>query len=159
MTEAIGTEERYLIASNTSNLRVVSESTGDCDVIIASGWAPNRIGSALMRLHTKPTRDNLYNVHMQVTIEAERLHIANPDAVASAVIAWWLDRLCKTCHGRKFDTIENTPSLSAIECPACRGTGLKPFPLMDDAAYKLSDWLDRCKHAHVRMIKTRIRPE
>lgn len=158
MTEAISTEERYLIASNTSNLRVVSESTGDCDVIIASGWAPGRIGAALMRLHTKPTRDNLYNVHMQVTMEAERLHIANPDAVASAVIAWWLDRLCKTCHGRKFDTIKDTPSLSAIVCPVCHGSGQKKLPY-GDAGNKLADWLDACKHSHVGMIKRILRPE
>lgn len=157
MTEAISTEERYLIASNTSNLRVVSESTGDCDVIIASGWAPGRIGAALMRLYTKPTRDNLYNVHMQVTIKAESMNIERPDSVASAVIAWWLNRVCKTCHGRKFDAIPGTPSLSAIECPKCHGSGESTLPY-GSAGRDLASWMDACKHAHVGIIKRRLRP-
>ena len=82
------TEERYLVASQTSNLRVVSEVFGAGDLLIASGWSPNRIGAALMRLHSKPTRDNLDMVHTQVALEANRLNIANPDAVASDVLAW-----------------------------------------------------------------------
>lgn len=153
------TEERYIVATNTSNLRVEAEKRGDADVLIASAWAPGRIGGALMRLHTRPTRDGLAEVHTQVAMEADRLNIANPDAVAAGVLAWWLDKLCKTCHGRKFDTIENTPSLSAIECPVCHGTGFKKFPFHENAAYRLADWLDVCKHAHVGIIKRRLRPE
>jgi len=152
------TEEKYLIATNTSNLRVESERTGAADVLIASAWAPGHIGSALMRLHTRPTRDLLQQVHVQVAMEADRLRIANPDAVSAAVIAWWLSRTCPVCHGRMFDTIENTPSLSAIECPACRGTGEKTIPNGRDGA-EIAEWLDVCKHAHVYQIKRRLRPD
>lgn len=150
------TEERYLTATNTSDLRVIADKSGACDVMIASGWAPGRIGGLLMRLHTKPTRDGLQEAHTQVSMEAARLSIDNPDAVASAVIAWWLDRICKTCFGRKFDTIENTPSLSAIECPSCHGTGENKLPYGKAGRY-LADWLDTCKHAHVGYIKRRLR--
>ena len=152
----VSTEERYLIATNSTNLRVESEKHGDGDVMIASGWAPNRIGSALMRLHTKPTRDNLYNVHMQVTIKAESMNIERPDSVASAVIAWWLSRTCPVCFGRKYEVISSTPSLSAIECPRCHGSGEKKLP-HGDVGRRLASWMDECKHFHVGMIKSRLR--
>lgn len=151
------TEERYLVASQTSNLRVVSEVFGAGDILIASGWSPNRIGAALMRLHSKPTRDNLDKVHTQVALEANRLNIANPDAVASDVLAWWLNRICPTCFGRKFDKIENTPSLSDIECPKCHGSGEKTIP-HGKAGKIMADWLDWCKSKHADMIRRRLRP-
>lgn len=153
----MSTEERYLIASQTSNLRVVAEVIGAGDVLIASGLAPGRIGAALMRLHTKPTRDNLAMVHTQVAMEANRLNIANPDAVASAVIGWWLNRVCPVCFGRKFDKIENAPSLSDIECPACHGTGEKTIPEGQSGRIMVA-WLDYCKACHVDIIKRRLRP-
>lgn len=149
----ISTEERYLIAADASNLRVQSERTGDADVLIAAGWSASRIGGALMRLHTKPTRDNLALVHVHVAMEADRRRIERPDAVASAAIAWWLNRVCPVCHGRKWDTIQGTPALSSIECPACHGTGEKRMPL---DARDLVIWMDYCKHSHVGMIKRRL---
>lgn len=149
------TAERYLSASQSSNLRVQADKHGDADVIIAAGWSASRIGGALMRLHTKATRDNLALVHTQVAMEADRLNIARPDAVASAVISWWMNRLCPVCNGRKFQSIENTPSLSALVCPKCCGTGEKPIPHGRDGA-AIAEWLDHCKHAHVGMIKRRL---
>lgn len=158
MTEAPSTEERYIVATNTSDLRVIADKRGAADVIIASAWAPGHIGGALMRLHTRPTRDGLAEVHTQVAMEADRLNIANPDAVASAVIAWFLDRVCPECHGRKFDTIKDTPSLSAIECPKCHGSGEKTIP-KGESGRIMAAWLDRCKATHVDIIKRRLRPE
>ena len=152
------TEERYLVATNTSNLKVEAEVRGAADVLIAAGWSSSRIGHALMRLHSKPTRDGLEQVHTQVAIEANRLNIERPDAVASAVLAWWLDRLCGTCFGRRYDTIPGTPSLSAIECPKCHGAGEKTLPY-SDAGRRLASWMDYCKGQHVDMIKRRLRPE
>ncbi len=149
------TEERYLTASNSSNLRVEADKHGDADVMIAAGWSASRIGGALMRLHTKPTRDNLALVHVQVALEADRLNLEHPDAVASAVLSWWLDRVCPECHGRKFDRIVNTPSLSDIECPACHGSGEKKIP-NGSVGKRLVSWLDECKLAHVDIIKRRL---
>ncbi len=158
MTDAMSTEEKYLVATNTSNLRVQSERTGAADVIIAAGWSASRIGGALMRLQTKVTRDNLALVFEQVVMEAEKLHISRPEQVSRDIIAWWLNRTCPTCHGRKFDTIENTPSLSAIECPKCHGTGEKTSPHGIHGVW-LANRLDYCKHVHVDIIKRRLRPE
>lgn len=149
------TEERYLSASNSSNLKVDADKHGDADVMIASGWSASRIGGALMRLHTKPTRDNLALVHTQVAIEADRLNLNDPGAIASSVLAWWLNRVCSVCHGRKLEVIANTPSLSDIECPSCHGSGERKIP-HGSVGKRLASWLDECKLAHVDIIKRRL---
>lgn len=46
-------EERYSSATHTSNLRVEAERSGPADVLIAAGWSPSRLGSAMMRLHSE----------------------------------------------------------------------------------------------------------
>lgn len=48
-----GIDESYQTASNTSNLTVEADRRGAGDVLIASGWASSRLGSALMRLHSE----------------------------------------------------------------------------------------------------------
>ena len=152
------TEERYLSATNTSNLRVEAERNGPADILICAGWSASTLGLALMRLHTKPDTAALEKVHQQVAMRAAEWGIERPDVVASAVIAWWLDKVCKTCHGRKFDAIPGTPALSAIVCPACKGTGEAKLPY-GEAGRKLASWMDGCKASAVDRIKRRLRPE
>ena len=151
------TEERYLSATNTSNLRVEAERIGHGDILICAGWSASTIGLALMRLHTKPDTAALEKVHQQVAMRASEWGIERPDVVASAVIAWWLDKVCRTCHGRKFDAIAGTPALSAIVCPVCKGTGETKLPY-GEAGRKLASWMDSCKSSAVDSIKRRLRP-
>lgn len=151
------TEERYISATNTSNLRVEADRNGPGDILICAGWSASTIGLALMRLHTKPDTATLEKVHRQVSMRAAEWGIERPDVVASAVIAWWLDKVCKTCHGRKFDAIAGTPALSAIVCPVCKGTGETKLPY-GEAGRKLANWLDSCKSSAVDSIKRRLRP-
>lgn len=152
------TEEQYLTATQTSNLRVVAETKGAGDILIASGWSAATIGLALMRLHSKPDTATLEHVHREVTAYAIAHHIERPDVVAGAVMAWWLDKVCKVCHGRKFAVIEGTPALSTKICPACRGTGEAKLPY-GEAGRLLAGWMDSCKASAVDRIKRRLRPE
>lgn len=151
------TEERYISATNTSNLRVEADRNGPGDILICAGWSASTLGLALMRLHTKPDTAALEKVHQQVAMRASEWGIERPDVVASAVIAWWLDKVCKTCHGRKFDAIAGTPALSAIVCPVCKGTGETKL-FYGEAGRKLANWLDSCKSSAVDSIKRRLRP-
>ncbi len=151
------TEERYISATNTSNLRVEADRNGPGDILICAGWSASTLGLALMRLHTKPDTAALEKVHQQVAMRASEWGIERPDVVASAVIAWWLDKVCKTCHGRKFDAIAGTPALSAIVCPVCKGTGETKL-FYGEAGRKLANWLDSCKSSAVYSIKRRLRP-
>lgn len=51
--ERPGVEETYLVASNSSNLRVEADRRGDGDMVIVAGWTHSRIGMALLRLHSE----------------------------------------------------------------------------------------------------------
>lgn len=51
--EKAGVDERYSRANNTSDLTVKAERGGAGDVLIAAGWSPSRLGTALLRLHSE----------------------------------------------------------------------------------------------------------
>lgn len=53
MTESRTIEEAYTTATTSSDLRVEADRRGDADVLIAAGWCPTRIGSALLRLRSE----------------------------------------------------------------------------------------------------------
>jgi hypothetical protein len=150
------TEEQYLSATIASNLRVEADRNGPADILIVCGWTASMIGHALIRLHSKPSTAALALVHEKVSAYAASCNIERPDAVAGAVIAWQLDKVCKTCHGRKFDAIAGTPSLSEIRCPVCKGTGEAKLPY-GEAGRILASWLDFCKASAVDGIKRRLR--
>jgi hypothetical protein len=46
-------DERYASACNTTSLHVIADKGGAGDVLIASGWSPTKLGSALLRLHSE----------------------------------------------------------------------------------------------------------
>lgn len=156
-TEAPGIEEQYVSACHTSNLRVEADRRGAGDMIIAAGMNPVRLGGALLRLHTRCDTLGLEKVQIAVSIQANYMGIKSPDSISSAVVGWWLSKVCKKCHGRKFDVIPNTPSLSTKHCKACYGTGEERIPFGDDGR-ALASWLDDCKAAAVHSIKRRLRP-
>jgi len=67
-TNSRSIDESYSIACTTSDMRVEGDRRGDADVIIASGWSPVRMGSALLRLASEfdtsarpkpPTREEI----------------------------------------------------------------------------------------------------
>ena len=155
-SERAGVEEQYISACSASNLRVEAERGSSADVLIAAGWLPSRaVGAVLLRLHTKYTRDGLEHVHAEAVSIAQRERIANADQVASAVIAWWLDKLCKTCDGVKFKLIPGTPSLSAKTCNKCRGTGEISLP-HGEAGKQMARWLDESVERASAQIRSRL---
>ena len=151
-------EERYTRATTSSNLKCEADTRSDVDVLIAAGWSPSRLGAALMRLHTRKDRNGLERVHEQLAREASRQGAERPEAVAAAVLAWWLNRNCKACSGRKFELIPGTPSLSARSCKLCKGTGETAIPY-GSAGLRLEGFLGDCKSMAVGSIKKRLRPE
>lgn len=155
MTESTSIDEQYVSATHTSNLRVQADKRSDADMMIAAGWARSRIGMTLLRLHTRITTGGLYDAHKQLVIYSAKVGIASPDVAASAVLAWWLDHVCKTCKGRKFDEIPGTPSLSAAQCPKCHGTGEVRLPHGDDGR-KLVNFIDDCLYRARQSLKNRL---
>ena len=151
------TEERYLTATDASNLRVEADRRSDADILIAAAWSGYNIGTTLMRLHTKPDRQALELVQVQVAMHAVKIGVEYPDAVAAAVLSWWLRRTCRACSGRRKEVITGTPILSKTDCRACSGLGEAKLPYGSEGR-ALVTWLDRCKQMAVEGIKQRLRP-
>ena len=53
MSEVMTIDEKYVSATISTNLRVEAEKGGAADVLIAAGWSPSHLGSALMRLQSE----------------------------------------------------------------------------------------------------------
>lgn len=153
--EVLTVEEKYIVANRSSHLRVEADKAGAVDLLICAGWSQSRIGMALMRLKTKADRAGLEQVHTQIAIQAARWNIEHPEAVAAAVLAWWLNRLCGACHGRKFELVKDTPMLSTKQCKPCRGAGEMPTPCGNDG-FRLAGYLDDCKSVAAGSISRRL---
>ena len=176
MSDAPSVEERYLRASSTSDLRVRADRRSDADVLIAAGWSATGLGGVLLRLHgewdaaaKKPgaisetelilLRGKLKSLSaaMQYVADAMgRLGLESPQRCAGAIIGYWLNQSCHTCHGLKFETIRDTPVLSAIRCKSCHGTGLGPVPHGQDGRRMLNLMDDAVNRARVG-IRDRLR--
>ncbi|SFB96401.1 hypothetical protein SAMN05216344_106112 [Polaromonas sp. OV174] len=55
MSDTPTTEEKYLSAIHSSNLRMEAdaERRSNADVLVAAGWSASRVGMALLRLHSE----------------------------------------------------------------------------------------------------------
>lgn len=210
MSDCITTEERYVSATHSSNLRCETGEDaplGDTAILIAAGWSPSRIGSAMLRLHSEydgvshPRRmtqaaidayaatltgtpkdkaaqaqQDAHTWHMheqaimlgrmkslpavreQLTIVADRYNMDNPARIASAVLLHWLQDVCPECHGVQREVIKDTPSLSAVACPACHGTGKARLPY-GEAGRRLLGFIEDALDSARASIKRRLRHE
>lgn len=52
--------------------------------------------------------------------------------VADSAVKMYLIPRCQKCHGRKYETIPDTPSLSIKKCQKCKGTGNRAYPVKDE---------------------------
>jgi hypothetical protein len=151
-------EEKYTSAIHASNLRVEADKGGSADVLIAVGWSPSRLGAALMRLHSEQdaaeSLRSFAGVHEQLDVQASRWGM--PVATTSAVLTYWLAPLCKACQGRKFETVPDSPALSAKRCGCCRGEGVARIPCGDDGR-KLLGYIEDCLSRARDSIKARLR--
>ncbi len=171
MQDAPEVEERYITATNTSNLKISQDRPGAADVLIAAGWSASRLGAALMRLHSEfdgaarassetdarlmaGKLKSLPTVVDQLMIQAVKWGI-NPAQVLPSV-CWWLDKNCRMCEGRKFERLPEAPVLSAKQCTSCRGTGQIYLPGGDDAR-RITHYMDDCVNRARDSIKKRLR--
>lgn len=101
-----GTEKQKLLVANRD----------------ATAWHIHEIKLMLGQLKGLPS------VREQLIVTAHRMGIANPVDVAVAVLVWWLDHVCLSCHGQQREVIKDTPILSDVVCPVCRGSGERELP-------------------------------
>ena len=136
--------ERYAHAVQSRNLRGSDIAVVDIDTLTAAGWAGSgskaaSLGAILHRARATRCATAINAAQVAVAAyavtAARRLRLAttrSPAAAAAAVLAWLLRPACRVCTGRRFAVVPHTGRLSAVACPACRGTGLARTPYAGD---------------------------
>lgn len=173
MQDTPSVDERYITATNTSNLKVLSDRRGAADVLIAAGWSASRLGAALMRLHSEfdgaarassetdarlmaGKLKSLPTVLEQLQIQALKWGASSAHVAPS--VFWWLDKNCRMCEGRKFERLPEAPVLSTKHCTACRGSGQIYLP-GGDGARRITQYMDDCVSRARDSIKRRLRAD
>ena len=175
--------EQYASATHATNLRVEAERRSSADILIAAGWSPSRLGAALIRLHSEwdgsehPRFDQaagkkvymhemamllgklktLPEVREQLMIQADKWGCDNPKNVAGAILQWWLDRRCNTCHGTRFEVIAGTGRQSGKVCKSCRGTGEAHIPCWEPGR-RMANFMDDAVNQARTQIRNRLHP-
>jgi len=129
--------ERVSVALADGNLR---QSPGPCalDTVMALGVVgiSERMSDAVLRLKGANDHsaygdavDGVYGIARSLDRrENWRLKRWRLRLMASSVIDFWLNELCRTCHGVKFEVAGSTGRLSSHVCKACHGTGRRRAP-------------------------------
>lgn len=178
MNEPIRADERYTIAINSSNLRMDTREharISDVDVCTAAAWSHVRLGRALLRLaseYSRPLRlmgmtdtdamlfvgklKTMREVCEQVSLHLRESGHDKPEEAALSIIAWWLQRTCRKCEGRGYDSIPGTGRLSARQCRSCDGTGEARIP-HGETGKRIANWMDECVIATRGSIRRSLR--
>lgn len=174
-TDRPGVDEQYTTAANAKSLLTVAHHAGAVDVLAAAAWSTSRLGGLLMRLQseydggqrtrsTTRTDATLMTVRLrslpqaieQLAIRAAQWGMEAPEARAKAAILWWLDHVCRACHGRRWRTINDTPHLSGDNCPSCRGAGEIYLPYGQDGR-RLVGLIEECLNDDLDLTQQRLR--
>lgn len=173
--------EQYTNAMHTTNLRLKTDAPCAADILIAAAWSASRTGAALLRLHSEydgaehprfsvevgkeayrhevallfSKLKSLPTVRDQIMFQADRWGIERHSHVCMAVLIWWLDRSCCSCHGTKLDLIGGR--VSGRICKVCRGSGEDAVPC-GEAGRKMANYIDDCLQRARIGIKKRLHP-
>lgn len=134
MTDRPSAIERLSAALNSSDLTLDVNHRGDLDFVLALGIAASRHGkvaSPVMRVHYAKSPGDLNSAFRAVVSLVKRfnakrgwrLNAKSTQVVALQALSHHVDPVCPHCHGRKFELLEDTPTLSTKICKHCHGTG------------------------------------
>jgi len=116
----------------------------------ARGWFLHEQKILVAKLKTLPA------VRLELRAWCLRRGIAGGEHKAPAVLMWWLDSRCQSCHGLKYEAIPGTPSLSSRVCQECMGTGEAHLPHGQDGR-KIERYILDCLQAARHSMKGRFR--
>lgn len=139
-------EERYLLASNASDLSVIADQACDADKLLAAAYAA--MGDARRNLALKVWRirstTEMSGAHQLAEelgallrssastrsgrylrrAHAERLTELQSKDIAMMTLKWWSKPKCPVCAGHGHPVIPNTPVLNLNRvCRPCDGKG------------------------------------
>lgn len=81
---------------------------------------------------------------------------SEPQTLVANTLMWWLDPTCHVCHGRRWQVVEGTPSLSERACEACKGVGSRPRPGGMEGGMLMA-YIDHCVGEARVSMKRRLR--
>ncbi len=116
----------------------------------AHRWYEQELRTLVGKLKT------LTDARRELTLQALKWKIEDPERTAGAVIKYWLDQTCNGCDGLKWKKAPGSPSLSAKMCQACTGTGISPVPHGQEGR-RLANYMDYCVTAARGSIQHRLR--
>lgn len=114
----------------------------------------NEQQAKLLMAHLK----TLPAVREQLALELIKWKVEDAEAVAFAVLRWWLSPACSACHGRKFEVIPDTGRLSSKQCKPCGATGKTRIP-HGEVGRKLANHMDDCVMSARHSIRNRLHPK
>jgi hypothetical protein len=148
--------ERYLSATQSSNLRTEADRTTDADKLLAAAYAvagdPRRdLALRVWRLKAGDMRgcnqvaDDMGQMMQSAMMRKHggylrKLQYGGMSAIEARdlslmVLKWWAYPTCPACHGRKGPLIPGTPVLDeSMRCSPCGGTGQVPLERLFKAA-------------------------
>ena len=115
----------------------------------AAQWLANEKALFLGKLKTLPS------IIEQLTTQCQIWGINEPKRTATVSVGYWLDQVCPSCHGHKFELMPDSPTLSTKQCKPCKGTGLSETPY-GQAGKKVLNHLDNCVSRAQSSIKVRL---
>ena len=131
------------------------------DVLGAAGMAAQRceLGMLLQRLRADPgasqvasrVAQELLSNRLRLAVRRRECRRDGQDslAVAEAVLAWWGDPRCQSCHGVRFESTNGR--LLGRHCHSCGGSGLAATPGGDAGRWMvdyISQQVDRSEGMH-----------
>jgi hypothetical protein len=127
-------------AQQSRDLQEAVEGLGDVDWLRAAGMVGQRHATALAVWRLVELRDPraLQPALEGVVGVATRMQIGRPGHVATDVLSYLTNSVCKRCAGRGFRKERNSPYLTADRCKACDGGGRRK-PRWGRAAHDLAE--------------------
>lgn len=116
--------ERIGTAQYTDDLGEVGlEEIGDVDIVRACGAAGQRhpLGLSIWRWRYGGIQKEIFHVAQGL------IDLGHDRQLVARVLAHMADDVCKPCGGRGYEVVPDTPMLSDVICPHCRGTGRVPL--------------------------------
>jgi hypothetical protein len=127
------TNERYLAAIGSRDLKHNARGTADIDVVGAVGMTGkhHELGVVAVRFAAGDNQAGERAVQLMVEkvigrawrASRQRLSKGTAQQIARTVLAWSRDGRCKPCDGLGFGKVPGAPALSSVACTHCNGSG------------------------------------
>ena len=98
----------------------------------------------------------LPEVRAYLTEYAAAKGYSKPADLVMGSLMWWLDPVCRVCHGKRWEVIKDTGRLSDRVCPACRGSGRRDKGMRIESE-SIIGYFDDCVRTARTMMRKKLR--